>query len=81
MGEEVCAWVRTKDGHKLTAEELVEYCHGHIAHFKIPRYFRFVKEFPLTVTNKVKKNEMRHLSNELLKQKEHDIIDVKKKKN
>ena len=67
MGEELCAWVKLKDQSKTTVSDLIEYCKGKIAHFKIPRYIRFVTEFPLTVTGKVKKNEMRHITNEMLK--------------
>lgn len=67
MGEEVCAWIRFKPGNNTSVEEILKCCKGKIAHFKVPRYFYFVKEFPLTVTGKVKKNEMRHTSNEMLK--------------
>jgi fatty-acyl-CoA synthase len=62
MGEEICAWVKVKEDGKTSAEELVQFSIGEIAHFKIPRYFIFVKEFPLTVTGKVKKNDMRKIT-------------------
>jgi len=58
-GEEVMAWVRLKAGVKLTADELRAACHGRIATFKIPRYWKFVAEFPMTVTGKVQKFAMR----------------------
>jgi fatty-acyl-CoA synthase len=58
-GEELCAWVILHEGHDLCEERLRDYCRGQIAHQKIPRYVRFVTEFPLTVTGKVKKFEMR----------------------
>ncbi len=58
-GEEVCAWIRLKPGAKLTDADVKAYCKDEIAHFKIPRHIRFVDEFPLTVTGKVKKNVMR----------------------
>jgi fatty-acyl-CoA synthase len=58
-GEEVCAWVILKDDAELDEEALREFCRGRIAHFKIPRYVRFVGEFPLTVTGKVQKYRMR----------------------
>ncbi len=77
MGEEVCAWIKFEEGKSLEAEDLVNFCKKKIAHFKIPRYFRFVKDFPVKVTGKVKKNEIRHITNELLKTSNHDIIDVK----
>ena len=61
-GEELCAWVRLKEGHAATDEEIRDYCRGQIATFKIPRYFRFCDGFPLTVTGKVRKVEMREIS-------------------
>ena len=61
-GEELCAWVRFKEGTTATAEEIRAYCRGQIASFKIPRYFRFCEGFPLTVTGKVRKVEMREIS-------------------
>ncbi len=59
LGEEVCAWIQLKTGASASAEEIQEYCRGQIAHYKIPRYIRFVTEFPLTVTGKVQKFAMR----------------------
>ncbi len=61
-GEEVMAWVRSKPGATLTVEELAAFCAGKIATFKIPRYFKLVSEFPLTVTGKVQKFRMRELA-------------------
>ncbi|MFO1057559.1 MAG: AMP-binding protein [Dongiaceae bacterium] len=58
-GEELCAWVRLKPGQALTAEELRAFCQGQIAHYKIPRYVRFVDGFPMTVTGKIQKYLMR----------------------
>jgi fatty-acyl-CoA synthase len=58
-GEEICAWVKLRAGERLEAEELRAFCEGQIAHYKIPRYIRFVDEFPLTVTGKVQKFIMR----------------------
>jgi fatty-acyl-CoA synthase len=58
-GEELCAWVILHEGAAMTDEDLRAFCRGQIAHQKIPRYVRFVSEFPLTVTGKVKKFEMR----------------------
>ncbi|QDE88824.1 AMP-binding protein [Myxococcus xanthus] len=61
-GEEVMAWVRVKPGGTLTAEELTRFCTGRIASFKIPRYWKFVDAFPMTVTGKVQKFKMREAS-------------------
>ena len=58
-GEEVCAWIRLRDGVTATAEEFREFCRGQIATYKIPRYVRFTSEFPMTVTGKVQKFKMR----------------------
>jgi fatty-acyl-CoA synthase len=61
-GEEIMAWVRLRDGETATAEELREYCREKIAHYKIPRYIKFVEAFPTTVTGKVQKFIMREQS-------------------
>ena len=58
-GEEVCAWIRLRPGAALTEAEVQAYCRGQIAHQKIPRYVRFVDEFPMTVTGKMQKFIMR----------------------
>jgi fatty-acyl-CoA synthase len=61
-GEELCAWVRLREGGTVDGEELRAWCKGRIATFKIPRYWRFVDEFPMTVTGKVQKFKMRETS-------------------
>jgi fatty-acyl-CoA synthase len=61
-GEEVCAWIRLRDGHHATEEDVREYCRGQIATYKIPRYIRFTTEFPMTVTGKMQKFRMREIS-------------------
>ena len=61
-GEEIMAWVQLADGVACTEDELKEFCRGKIAHFKVPRYIAFVNEFPMTVTGKVRKIEMREKS-------------------
>jgi fatty-acyl-CoA synthase len=61
-GEEIMAWVKVKPGEQVTAEELREFCKGKIAHYKIPRYFKFVDAFPMTVTGKIQKFQMRDQS-------------------
>jgi len=58
-GEEVCAWIKLRDGETATAEEIREFCKGQIAHYKIPRYIEFVPEFPMTITGKIQKFVMR----------------------
>ena len=59
LGEEVAAWVQLHAGQSMSADELKEYCRDEIAHFKIPVIVRFVDEFPMTVTGKIKKFELR----------------------
>jgi fatty-acyl-CoA synthase len=58
-GEELCAWVITKDGAALDEESIRKFCQDRISHYKIPRYIRLVKNFPSTVTGKVQKFAMR----------------------
>ncbi len=66
-GEELCAWVKVREGApELTVEALREFAAGKLAHYKIPRYVLVVDEFPMTVTGKVRKVEMRERSVELL---------------
>ncbi len=61
-GEEVMAWVRTRPGFTLTDAEMIAFCTGKIASYKIPRHWRFVEEFPMTVTGKVQKFRMREIA-------------------
>lgn len=70
MGEEVCAWIRPKAGQEFTVKQVHDFCKGKIGHYKIPRYIFNVAEFPLTVTGKVKKNEMRETTAGWLKQQQ-----------
>ncbi len=66
-GEELMAWLRMREGAEpLTAATLREFCLGKLAHFKIPRYVHVVDEFPMTVTGKISKVEMRELGARLL---------------
>ncbi|MCE5977162.1 fatty acid CoA ligase family protein [Pseudomonas sp. JR33AA] len=65
-GEEIVAWVRLHPGHAVSEEALREWAKARIAHFKVPRYFRFVDAFPMTVTGKVQKFRMREISVEEL---------------
>ena len=65
-GEELCAWVIVRAGAAVSEDEVREFCRGRLAHFKVPRYVKFVDEFPMTVTGKVQKFKMREQSIEEL---------------
>jgi fatty-acyl-CoA synthase len=70
-GEEVCAWIKLREGHSATAEDIRSFCKGQIAHFKVPRYIRFVDDYPMTITGKVQKFIMREqMAKELAAAKE-----------
>jgi fatty-acyl-CoA synthase len=58
-GEEICAWVKLRPGVSATEEEVRAFCRDQIAHYKVPRYVKFVDEFPMTVTGKIQKFIMR----------------------
>ncbi len=58
-GEEICAWVKLRPGASATEEEIKAFCRDQIAHYKVPRYIKFVDEFPMTVTGKIQKFIMR----------------------
>jgi fatty-acyl-CoA synthase len=62
MGEELMAWIVAREGQELGEDDLRAFCRERLAHFKVPRYWKFVTEFPLTVTGKVQKFKMRELS-------------------
>jgi fatty-acyl-CoA synthase len=59
FGEELCAWIVLHEGQSANEQEIKEFCRGQIAHYKVPRYIKFVSEFPMTVTGKVQKFVMR----------------------
>ncbi len=61
-GEQVMAWVKLREGSDATGEDIRDFCRGRIAHFKVPRYVKFVDGFPMTVTGKIRKVEMREIS-------------------
>ncbi|MGW3233467.1 AMP-binding protein [Kitasatospora sp. NPDC001095] len=66
-GEELMAWIRMREGAEpLTDEAVRAYCAGRLAHFKIPRYVHVVEEFPMTVTGKIRKVEMRAQAQRIL---------------
>jgi fatty-acyl-CoA synthase len=58
-GEQVCAWIKAREGATLTSDEVKTYCRDQITHFKIPHYISFVDEYPMTVTGKMQKFVMR----------------------
>ena len=58
-GEELCAWVVVRPGAQLSEDELKAFCKGQIAHYKVPKYVRFVEGFPMTVTGKIQKFKIR----------------------
>jgi len=66
MGEELMAWVVLRDGAAASPDELQLFCRERIAHFKVPRYIKFVDEFPMTVTGKIQKFKMREAAIEEL---------------
>jgi len=70
-GEEVCAWIVLKPGEQATEDEIRAFCRDQIAHYKIPRYVRFVPEMPMTITGKAQKFIMRQQMIEDLKLSEN----------
>lgn len=61
FGEEVCAWIKVHDTHTLEEADVRAHCAGQIAHYKVPKVIRFVDAFPMTVTGKIQKFEMRRM--------------------
>ena len=67
MGEEICAWIKTKVSNTLTGEQVRTFCQGKITHYKVPRYIEFVQDYPMTVTGKIQKFKMRETMIQQLK--------------
>ncbi|HJW39709.1 MAG TPA: AMP-binding protein [Rhizomicrobium sp.] len=67
-GEQVCAWIKLRHGHDLDEDAVRAFCKDRIAHFKVPRYVRFVAEIPMTVTGKPQKFKMREAMERELEQ-------------
>ena len=65
-GEELCAWIIVREGETLTEQDVKDFCKGQIAHYKVPRYIRFVDSFPMTVTGKIQKFQIREKMKEEL---------------
>ncbi len=61
-GEEVMAWVKLKQGEPISEQELATFCKEHIAYYKVPKYWKFVEDFPMTVSGKIRKIEMREIA-------------------
>ena len=70
FGEQVCAWIKLRTGHTLSEDDVRAYCKERIAHFKVPRYVRFVDAIPMTVTGKAQKFKMREVMEKELKEAE-----------
>jgi fatty-acyl-CoA synthase len=68
-GEEIAAWIKIKDQSKIKEEDIKNFCKGKISHQKIPRYIKFVDEFPMTVTGKIQNFRMKEIYTEELKLK------------
>ncbi len=68
-GEQVGAFIKTRPGTELTEEDVMDFCRGKIARYKIPKYVFFVDDFPMTASGKIQKYKLRELSIELLKEK------------
>ena len=66
FGEEVLVWIKLRSGQSATEDELRDFCRAALAHFKVPRYWKFVNEFPTTVTGKIRKFRIRELAIEEL---------------
>ena len=66
FGEELCAWIIAKPGQTLDEAGVREFCKGKIAHYKVPRYMKFVDAFPMTITGKIQKFRIRELMQEEL---------------
>jgi len=66
FGEELCAWIKLRDGETASVDDMRAFCQGQIAHYKIPRYIEFVDSFPMTITGKIQKFVMRQQMKEKL---------------
>lgn len=70
MGEEVCAWILLRDGEQMDESMIRDFCSGKVAHYKVPRFVRFVDEYPMTVTGKIQKFVMRDIMKAELENRE-----------
>ena len=73
-GEAVGAFIKIKKGHELKEEEVIDFCRGNIARFKIPKYVFFVDDFPMTASGKIQKYKLSELSLELCRKRGIEIV-------
>ncbi len=73
-GEQVGAFIKLKNGQRLTEEEVKEYCRGQIARFKIPKYIFFVNEYPMTASGKIQKYKLKEIGLQLLKEQGIEVV-------
>jgi fatty-acyl-CoA synthase len=75
FGDEICAWIKVKEQYKdkINKEVIIAYCRHQIAHYKIPRYIRFVDSFPMTITGKPQKFKMREITNKIIEDKSEEL--------
>lgn len=73
-GEQVCAFVKLKNGQSLSPEEVQEFCRGQIARFKVPKYVLFVDGFPMTASGKIQKYKLKDLGVQMLKEQGIEVI-------
>ncbi len=73
-GEQVGAFVKVKKGHTLTEEEIIDFCRGKIARYKVPKYVFFVDEFPMTASGKIQKYKLSQMSHELIAKAGKELI-------
>ncbi|HZJ48276.1 MAG TPA: AMP-binding protein [Acidimicrobiia bacterium] len=76
FGEQIMAWVQKREGSDLTETDVIDYCKGRIAHFKVPRYVRFTDTFPMTVTGKIQKFKLKERAIEELGLADAAIIET-----
>ncbi len=76
FGEEIVAWIRLREGESATADEIRDFCRERVAHFKAPRYIKFVDSFPATVTGKIQKYKIRQQAIEELGLREADAFET-----
>ena len=75
MGEELMAWIVLREGHDADEDDLRAFCRERLAHFKVPRYWKFTDEFPMTVTGKIQKFKMREIA--VAELGLHDAADIR----
>jgi len=75
FGDEICAWIKVKAENKdqLDKSKVIEFCKKKIAHYKIPRYMKFVDEYPMTINGKPQKYKMREITNKILEEKSQEL--------